>query len=111
MGGRRGYSLAGLLVRDEALFQLLRGVDIPPRLIQRLGRDRNRNHRTRAGLSDNDLQVLRCFAHGLDTDLTADSLQVSRETVKAELSAIRGALNAKTTTHAVALAIRQGLIA
>jgi DNA-binding NarL/FixJ family response regulator len=111
MGRRRGYPLAGLRVRDEALFQLLRGVEIPPRLIQRLGRDRNRDHRTRAGLSDKDLQVLRCFAHGLNNDMTADALERSPETVKAQTAAIRRCLGAKTTTHAVALAIRQGLIA
>jgi DNA-binding NarL/FixJ family response regulator len=98
-------------MRDEALFQLLRGVEIPSRLIRNLGKPRNANHRTRAGLSDNDLQVLRCFAHGLNNDMTADALERSPETVKAQTAAIRRCLGAKTTTHAVALAIRQGLIA
>lgn len=62
-------------------------------------------------LTDRELDVLRCASVGLTRDQTADTLGIALNTVLSHLSAARYRLRAKNTPHAVALAIRQGLIA
>lgn len=55
-------------------------------------------------------RVLLCLSHGMTTAMCADVLGVSPETVKAHTRSVRYRLAAKDTTHAVALAIRAGII-
>jgi DNA-binding NarL/FixJ family response regulator len=55
--------------------------------------------------------LLRLYSHGLTLPMVADERGVSCETVKSQTKLIRLKLAAKNTTHAVALAIRAGLIA
>lgn len=62
-------------------------------------------------LTGNDLDVLRCASVGLNRHMTADVLGVCPDTVKKRLRRVRYRLRAKNTTHAVCLAIREGLIA
>jgi DNA-binding CsgD family transcriptional regulator len=57
-----------------------------------------------------ELTVLRCAAVGLYDSDTADLLGLSLYTVKKQMMSARYRLRAKNRTHAVALAIRQGLI-
>lgn len=58
-----------------------------------------------------EVDVLRCLAAGTGIDGAADLLAKSRNTVASQLVTARRRLRAKDTPHAVALAIRQGLIA
>lgn len=62
-------------------------------------------------VTEAEAAVLRCLAVGMGLDGTADLLVKSRHTVKSQLAAAKEKLRAKDTPHAVALAIRQGLIA
>lgn len=59
---------------------------------------------------DAELRALLCASHGLTRMMIADVLGVSPDTVKTQLQRARQRLAAKNTTHAVALAIRAGLI-
>lgn len=61
-------------------------------------------------LTASNLRVLRCMAHGMTSRMAADALGIAVETVRENLKAARYRLRAKNTTHAVAEAIRRGLI-
>ena len=61
-------------------------------------------------LTPRELEVLVGLSRGLGRQGTADLLGVSPETVKAQSVTARRALRAKNTTHAVAEALRRGLI-
>lgn len=56
------------------------------------------------------LAVLRCYAAGMEWMETAATLGISPETVRTHLREARLRLRAKNTTHAVAEAIRAGLL-
>jgi DNA-binding CsgD family transcriptional regulator len=60
--------------------------------------------------SARELEALRYTSHGLDRAQCADAMNVSPETVKTHLEIARLKLRAKTTPHAVAIALRLGLI-
>ena len=66
--------------------------------------------RRRLDLTETELMILRLYSHGLTRRMVADERQVSHETVKSQTEFIRAKLAAKTTTHAVAIALRAGLI-
>ena len=57
-----------------------------------------------------ELDVIRCFSHGLEADLAAAALGIDTDAVETRLQLARVKLAAKNTTHAVARAIRLGLI-
>ena len=57
-----------------------------------------------------ELRVVESMSHGLTAQMAGELLAVSPETVKSQLQAARFRLRAKNTTHAVANALRQGLI-
>lgn len=61
-------------------------------------------------LSPSELRVLVLAAQGLTARQIAEDLHRSRDTISAQLGQARTKLGAKTTSHAVALAFRQGLI-
>lgn len=61
-------------------------------------------------LSDRELEVLRLVASGLTNKEVAASLYLSAETVKAHLETIFRKLGATDRTHAVAVALREGLL-
>lgn len=77
---------------------------IPDRLIRDLGDER------RFQLTPPELRVLTCLSHGMTYAMTADALGVGRRTVISQRETAVLKLRAKTTTHAVAQAIRRGLI-
>lgn len=103
------------------------GSDWPNRLLSDLNAaplvseewlSRTRTPRTIAGavqqygdtLTPRQLDVIRCHAHGLDGPMTAEALGVTLATVESHLKLVRYKLRAKNTTHAVAQAIRSGLV-
>lgn len=61
-------------------------------------------------LSDRERDVLRFAASGVNPVRIADSLGISQNTVCKHLSNVRFKLNARNTTHAVALAISHDMI-
>jgi DNA-binding NarL/FixJ family response regulator len=65
---------------------------------------------TLTGLSDREVQVLRLIADGLDTNEIARELCYSQRTVKNVLHDVTSRLHLRNRSHAVAYAVREGLI-
>ena len=65
---------------------------------------------TLAGLTDREVEVLRLLADGLDTNEVSVRLYYSERTVKNIIHNVTSRLDLRNRTHAVAYAIRQGLI-
>jgi len=65
---------------------------------------------TLSGLSEREIDVLKLVAEGLDTNEVADRLCYSERTVKNVIHDITSRLCLRNRTHAVAYAVRQGLI-
>jgi DNA-binding NarL/FixJ family response regulator len=63
-----------------------------------------------SGLTERELEVLRLLADGHDTATVGQRLFISDRTVKNVLHALTSRLNLRNRTHAVAYALRQGLI-
>jgi DNA-binding CsgD family transcriptional regulator len=61
-------------------------------------------------LSRRQLDVLRCAAAGLDPHEMPEMLGIGYQSVQTHLRLAKYKLRAKTTAHAVALALREGLI-
>jgi DNA-binding NarL/FixJ family response regulator len=61
-------------------------------------------------LTKTELMILRLYSHGLTRQMVADERGVAYETIKSQTEYLRAKLAAKTTTHAVAIAMRAGLI-
>nr|WP_202469622.1 response regulator transcription factor [Streptomyces sp. SID2888] len=62
------------------------------------------------GLSAREIEVLRLVAEGYDTADIAVKLSYSERTIKNVLHAVMSRLNLRNRSHAVAYALRQGLI-
>ena len=61
-------------------------------------------------LTKTEKTVLRLLARGHTLERTGQLLGTSRETVKLQVRVARGRLNARNTTHAVAIAVSLDLI-
>ena len=61
-------------------------------------------------LTHRNLEVLQLIADGYSAKEISAKIYLSYQTTKRHLSRIRKALGAKSTTHAVAIAIREGII-
>jgi DNA-binding NarL/FixJ family response regulator len=91
---------------------------LPPDLLGRLLRQVGHIQRqvlsprglTFAGLTERELQVLRLLADGLDTAEVGQRLFYSERTVKNIIHDVTSRLELRNRTHAVAYAIREGLI-
>lgn len=64
----------------------------------------------RAPLSEREIEVLRLVSEGFDTAAIADELCYSERTVKSVLHDVTTRLNLRNRSHAVAYAMREGLI-
>jgi DNA-binding NarL/FixJ family response regulator len=88
--------------------------DLLARLLKQVSRLQQRAERSQAlpanGLSERERRVLRLAAVGLDTDEIAAELAYSRRTVTGVLHDVTARYNLRNRTHAVAYAIREGLI-
>ena len=92
--------------------------DIPSDLLGRLMEQLGRLQRqvlaprglTFTGLSPREVDVLRLVADGLDTGEIAQSLNYSERTVKNVLHEVTTRLQLRNRSHAVAYAVREGLI-
>jgi DNA-binding NarL/FixJ family response regulator len=65
---------------------------------------------TMSGLTEREIKVLKLLAEGMDTAEVGRELYYSDRTVKNILHDVTSRLNLRNRTHAVAYAIRQGLI-
>jgi len=61
-------------------------------------------------LTNAEREILRLLADGLTIGEVAECRDRSRETIKTQLDNARGRLMARNVTHAVALAIRNGML-
>lgn len=114
---RRGDATPDLLVRTIQRVMAGEGV-VPPDLLGRLlGQVGALQRQVLAprglrfsGLSDREVQVLRLVADGHDTSEIARQLCYSQRTVKNVLHDITTRLQLRNRSHAVAYAVREGLI-
>jgi DNA-binding NarL/FixJ family response regulator len=119
--------LAGVLRRSDAtperLVQAVCSVargdgTVPPDLLGRLLAQVGRVQRqflaprgfTLTGLSQREVQILRLIADGMDTAEIATSLSYSERTVKNVLHDVTSRLQLRNRSHAVAYALKQGII-
>jgi DNA-binding NarL/FixJ family response regulator len=119
--------VVGLVRRSEATPELLAQVitraaqdegSVPPDLLGRLLDQVGRLQRqvlsprglTFTGLATREIEVLRLVADGYDTAEIATKLAYSERTVKNVLHDITSRLQLRNRSHAVAYAVRQGLI-
>src|SRR5512142_664407 len=119
--------VAGLIRRNEAtperMVSVIRSASagegsVPPDLLGRLLDQVGRLQRqvlwprglTFAGLAEREIEVLRLVADGFDTAEIAAKLSYSQRTVKNVLHDITSRLHLRNRSHAVAYALRHGLI-
>jgi DNA-binding NarL/FixJ family response regulator len=119
--------IAGLIHRSEAtpdrLVSVIRSAAageaaVPPdllcRLLDQVGRLQRQTLSPRgssaAGLANREIAVLRLVADGLDTAEIAVKLSYSQRTIKTVLHDVTTRLQLRNRSHAVAYALRQGLI-
>lgn len=119
--------VAGILRRNQAtmpnLLTTIRSVaagegTVPPDMLARLMSQVGQLQRqvlaprglTFSGLTERELNVLRLLADGYDTNEVSGQLFYSERTVKNIIHDITSRLELRNRTHAVAYAIKQGLI-
>lgn len=122
-----GVGVAGLVRRSEASPERLVSVitsaaagdgSVPPDLLGRLLNQVGALQRsvlaprglTFSGLAEREIQVLRLVADGFDTAEIAEKLAYSQRTIKSVLHDVTCRLHLRNRTHAVAYALRNGLI-
>ncbi len=114
---RRGQSTAAKLVdtiRTAAVGDGAVPPDLLGRLLGQVGRLQRQVLSPRglsfAGLTDREVKVLKLLAEGFDTAEVGSQLYLSERTVKNIVHDVTSRLNLRNRTHAVAYALRQGLI-
>lgn len=114
---RRGDATPDRLVaaiRSAAAGEAAVPPDLVNRLMDQVGRLQRQVLSPRglsfAGLADREIEVLRLVADGLDTAEIATKLSYSQRTIKSVLHDVTTRLQLKNRSHAVAYALRQGLI-
>ena len=106
--GAYGYLLKNLLRKE--LVETIRTVHsgakrIPPEIAIELA-----EHCADDALTEREIAVLRQVASGNSNKISADKLRISEETVKAHMRRILAKLEANDRTHAVAIALKRGII-
>jgi len=119
--------VSGLLRRSEVtaerLLEVVRKVaageaavpaDLLARLLDQVGKLQRQVLSPRglrfSGLSEREIEVLRLLADGLDTGEIARRLSYSERTIKAVLHDVTARFQLRSRAHAVAYAVREGLI-
>jgi DNA-binding NarL/FixJ family response regulator len=88
---------------------------IPPDLLGRLIEHVQRHELTgreaeASGLTEREIEVLRMVADGMDTEEIAERLSYSERTIKNVIHDVTSRLHLRNRSHAVAYAMREGLI-
>jgi len=79
---------------------------LPIKLVERLERELTR----KPVLTEGEIDVLAFFACGLGSEEAAKHMHLSRHTIYSRMKSLRVKLEAKNMTHAVALALKRGLL-
>jgi len=106
--GAYGYLLKNMLRKE--LVETIRTVHsgrrrIPPEIAVEMA-----EHHADDALTEREIDVLRQVAAGNANKIIADHLEISEETVKAHMRKILSKLGANDRTHAVAIAVKRGII-
>ena len=106
--GAYGYLLKSMLRKE--LVETIRTVHggrkrIPPEIAVEMA-----EHHSDDALTEREIDVLRQVASGNANKIIADHLEISEETVKAHMRKILSKLGANDRTHAVAIAVKRGII-
>jgi DNA-binding NarL/FixJ family response regulator len=106
--GAYGYLLKNMLRKE--LVETIRTVHggrkrIPPEIAIEMA-----EHHADDALTEREIDVLREVASGNANKIIADHLEISEETVKAHMRKILSKLGANDRTHAVAIALKRGII-
>jgi DNA-binding NarL/FixJ family response regulator len=106
--GAYGYLLKSMLRKE--LVETIRTVHggrkkMPPEIAVELV-----EHRAEDALSEREIEVLRQLASGNSNKMIADNLSLSEETIKAHMRNILSKLGANDRTHALAIALKRGII-
>jgi DNA-binding NarL/FixJ family response regulator len=106
--GAYGYLLKNTLLRE--LVETIRTVHggkkrIPPEIAVELA-----EHHTDNALTAREIGVLQQVASGNGNKIIVDNLAISEDTVKAHMRKILSKLGANDRTHAVAIAVKRGII-
>lgn len=106
--GASGYLLKSALRKE--MMDAIRAVhagrrSIPPEIAQQIA-----EHATADALSEREIEVLQCVAHGAANKEVAARLNLSEETVKVHVKHILEKLNASDRTGAVTIALSRGII-
>ncbi len=106
---------SAVVLKESPLVDLLRALHSAlrgrPYVDPILGRAAFEGRPDTAGLTQRESQVLLLVADGLSHDEIAERLQIGPETVRTHVQKARQRLGAENRTHAVATALRLGLIA
>lgn len=106
--GAYGYLLKSMLRKE--LVETIRMVHggrkrIPPEIAVEMA-----EHYTDDALTEREIEVLQKVVSGNANKIIADNLKISEETVKARMRKILSKLGANDRTHAVAIALKRGII-
>ena len=106
--GAYGYLLKSMLRKE--LVETIRTVHggrrrIPPQIAVEMA-----EHYTDDALTEREIGVLQQVVSGNANKIVADNLKISEETVKAHMRKILSKLGANDRTHAVAIALKRGII-
>ena len=106
--GAYGYLLKSMLRKE--LVETIRTVHVGKKKIQPEIAVEMAEHHADDALSEREVEVLREVASGNANKIIADHLEISEETVKAHVRKILSKLGANDRTHAVAIALKRGII-
>jgi DNA-binding NarL/FixJ family response regulator len=102
------------VIRSAVLGEAAVPPDLLGRLLDQVGRLQRQTLSSRGltatGLAEREIEVLRLVADGLDTAEIAVKLSYSQRTIKTVLHDVTTRLQLRNRSHAVAYALRQGLI-
>lgn len=106
--GAAGYLLKNMLRKE--LIEAIRAVHAGRRRISAEIAAEIAEHATDSALSEREIEVLRCVSSGSANKTIAAQLGITEETVKAHMKSILAKLDAQDRTHAVAIAIKRGIL-
>lgn len=106
--GAAGYLLKNMLRKE--LIEAVRAVHSGRRRISAEIASEIAEYATDDALSEREIEVLRRVASGGANKSVAAQLGITEETVKAHMKSILAKLNAQDRTHAVAIAVKRGIL-
>jgi len=106
--GARGYLLKGLLRKE--LLETIRAVHAGHKRVSSEVAAEIAEHATDDALTPREVDVLRLVARGNANKAIGARLSLTEETVKSHIRSILAKLGANDRTHAVAIALKRGII-